>query len=234
MAAVTPEPVTRLIEAFSQLPGIGPKTASRLTFYLLRRPAEQTEALADALRDLKQKTVFCSTCFNITEVSPCAICQDEGRDRTIICVVEEPLDVLAIDRTGEYQGLYHVLHGSISPVEGIGPEELRIKELMMRLREPSLGESSPGQLSLTEKLFDEPGPRDVIPELGGTVRPVEEVLLATNPNLEGEATAMYLARLIQPLGIRVTRLARGLPVGGDLEYADAVTLSRALEGRREM
>jgi recombination protein RecR len=200
MAAVTPEPVTRLIEAFAQLPGIGPKTASRLTFYLLRRPAEQAEALADALRDLKQKTVFCSICFNITEQSPCAICRDEGRDRSILCVVEEPLDVVAIDRTGEYPGLYHVLHGAISPVEGIGPDELRINELLARLK----------------------------------AEPVEEILLATNPNLEGEATAMYLARLIQPLGVRVTRLARGLPVGGDLEYADAVTLGRALEGRREM
>jgi len=205
MAAVTPEPVTRLIEAFAQLPGIGPKTASRLTFYLLRRPAEQAEALADALRDLKQTIVFCSTCYNITEKSPCTVCRDEGRDRSIICVVEEPLDVLAIDRTGEYRGLYHVLHGSISPVEGIGPDELRINELVGRIKDAGLQSA-----------------------------PVHEVLLATNPNLEGEATAMYLARLIQPLGVRVTRLARGLPVGGDLEYADAVTLSRALEGRREM
>ncbi len=200
MPAVTPEPVTKLIEAFAQLPGIGPKTASRLTFYLLRRPVEQAEGLADALRDLKQKIVFCETCFNITEHSPCPICQDEGRDRAIICVVEEPLDVLAIDRTGEYKGLYHVLHGAISPVEGIGPDELRINELVARLK----------------------------------AEPIREVLLATNPNLEGEATAMYLARLIQPLGVRVTRLARGLPVGGDLEYADAVTLGRALEGRRDM
>ena len=200
MAAVTPEPVTRLIEAFAQLPGIGPKSASRLTFYLLRRPAEQAEALADALRDLKQKIVFCGVCYNITEESPCAVCSDEGRDRSIVCVVEEPLDVVAIDRTGEYRGLYHVLHGAISPVDGIGPDELRINELLARIR----------------------------------ANPVTEVLLATNPNLEGEATAMYLARLLQPLGVRVTRLARGLPVGGDLEYADAVTLGRALEGRREM
>jgi recombination protein RecR len=200
MVTVVPEPVNRLIEAFAQLPGIGPKTASRLTFYLLRRPADQAEALADALRSLKEKIVFCSTCFNITEVNPCPICQDEGRDRSILCVVEEPLDVLAIDRTGEYRGLYHVLHGAISPVEGIGPDELRIKELVARVK----------------------------------AQPVQEVLLATNPNLEGEATAMYLARLLQPMGVRVTRLARGLPVGGDLEYADAITLSRALEGRREM
>jgi recombination protein RecR len=200
MAAVTPEPVTKLIEAFSQLPGIGPKTASRLTFYLLRRPVEQTQILADALRDLKQKIVFCRSCFNITEENPCAVCRDEARDRSLICVVEEPLDVLAIERTGEFRGLYHVLHGAISPVEGIGPDELRIAELLSRLRE----------------------------------QPVREVLLATNPNLEGEATAMYLARLLQPLGVRVTRLARGLPVGGDLEYADVVTLSRALEGRQEL
>ena len=200
MATVTPEPVTRLIEAFSQLPGIGPKTASRLTFYLLRRPAEQALALATALEELKQKVVFCTSCFNITETSPCAVCRDEGRDRTTICVVEEPLDVLAIDRTGEYRGLYHVLHGALSPVEGIGPDELRIDELVARVK-------------------------------AGAVR---HVLLATNPNLEGEATAMYIARLLQPLPVRVTRLARGLPVGGDLEYAVAITLSRALQGRQEM
>ena len=200
MSTVIPEPVTRLTEALAQLPGIGPKTASRLTYYLLRRPAEQTDALADALRDLKQRITFCGTCFNLTEASPCSICRDDSRDRSIICVVEEPLDVLAIDRTGEYRGLYHVLHGAISPVEGIGPDELRINELMGRLRQD----------------------------------PVQEVLLATNPNLEGEATAMYVARLLQPLGVRITRLARGLPVGGDLEYADAVTLGRALEGRLEM
>jgi recombination protein RecR len=200
MAAVTPEPVTKLIAAFAQLPGIGPKTASRLTFYLLRRPVEQTQILADALRDLKQKIVFCRSCYNITEENPCAVCRDEARDRSLICVVEEPLDVLAIERTGEFRGLYHVLHGAISPVEGVGPDELRIAELLSRLRE----------------------------------QPVREVLLATNPNLEGEATAMYLARVLQPLGVRVTRLARGLPVGGDLEYADAVTLSRALEGRQDM
>lgn len=200
MAAVTPEPVERLIEAFAQLPGVGPKTASRLTFYLLRRPAEQSESLADALRDLKQRITFCGTCFNITEESPCPICQDEGRDRSILCVVEEPLDVIAIERTGEYRGLYHVLHGAISPVEGIGPDELRIHELVARVR----------------------------------AEPVQELLLATNPNMEGEATAMYIARLFTASNVRVTRLARGLPVGGDLEYADAVTLGRALEGRREM
>lgn len=193
-------PVARLIDEFSRLPGIGPKTASRLTFYLLRAPSEQTLALADALRELEERTIFCSVCFGVTEESPCSICQDEGRDRSLLCVVEEPLDVLAIERTREFKGLFHVLHGAISPVDGIGPEELKVDELLRRLK-------------------------------GGEVR---EVLLATNPNLEGEATAMYLARLIQPLGVRVTRLARGLPVGGDLEYADEVTLSRALEGRQEM
>jgi recombination protein RecR len=197
---IAPEPVTRLIEEFSRLPGIGPKTASRLTFFLLRSPAEQAVSLAEALRQLRERIIFCSTCFNITEESPCPICRDEERNRSIICVVEEPLDVLAIERTREYRGLYHVLHGAISPVDGIGPEDLRIRELINRLR----GE------------------------------PVEEVILATNPSLEGEATAMYLHRQLVPLGVRVTHLARGLPVGGDLEYADEITLARALEGRREM
>jgi recombination protein RecR len=200
MASVLPEPVTRLIEAFGQLPGIGPKTAARLTFYLLRRPPEQSETLAGALLDLKVKTVVCANCFNIADTSPCPVCRDDGRDGTTLCVVEEPLDVLAIERTGEFRGLYHVLHGALSPVEGIGPDELRISELVSRAR-------------------------------AGTVR---EVLLATNPTLEGEATATYVARLLRPLGVRLTRLARGLPVGGDLEYTDAVTLSRALEGRQEI
>ncbi len=197
---IAPEPVARLIEEFRRLPGIGPKTASRLTFFLLRAPAEQAVSLAEALRQLRERIIFCSTCFNITEESPCPICRDEERNRSIICVVEEPLDVLAIERTREYKGLYHVLHGAISPMEGIGPEDLRVRELINRLR-------------------------------GGSV---EEVILATNPSLEGEATAMYLHRQLVPLGVRVTHLARGLPVGGDLEYADEVTLARALEGRREM
>ena len=197
---IAPEPVTRLIEEFRRLPGIGPKTASRLTFFLLRAPAEQAVSLAEALSQMRERIIFCSTCFNITEESPCPICRDEGRDRSLICVVEEPLDVLAIERTREYRGLYHVLHGAISPMEGIGPEDLRIRELINRLR-------------------------------GGSV---EEVILATNPSLEGEATAMYLHRQLAPLGVRATRLARGLPVGGDLEYADVITLTRALEGRREM
>ena len=193
-------PVERLINELSRLPGIGPKTASRLTFYLLRQPREQALTLAQALRDLQEKVVFCSRCFNIAESQPCDICLDEEREQSIICVVEEPLDVYAIERTREYRGLYHVLHGAISPVEGIGPEDLKIAEILAR----------------------------------STVEGVEEVLLATNPNLEGDATAMYLARLLRPLPIRVTRLARGLPVGGDLEYADSVTLARALEGRSEV
>jgi recombination protein RecR len=195
------EPVAKLIDEFSRLPGIGPKTASRLAFYLLRAPEEQARSLADALRELRERTVFCSMCFNITETDPCAVCTDEGRDRSIICVVEEPLDVIAIERTRDYYGLYHVLHGAIAPVEGIGPDELRIAELLSRL---------------------------------DTMPPVREVIIATNPNMEGEATAMYIARQIEGKGVRVTRLARGLPVGGDLEYADEVTLSRALTGRQLM
>ena len=194
------KPVAQLIEELSRLPGIGPKTASRLTFYLLRAPDEQVLALAEALRNLKEKVVYCERCCNIAEESPCNICSDPERDQTTICVVEEPLDVMALERTHEYKGVYHVLHGAISPVEGIGPTDLRIDELLKRLR----------------------------------TEPVKEVIVATNPNLEGEATAMYLERLIKPLGIRVTRPAYGLPVGGDLEYADEVTLARALEGRREL
>jgi len=197
---VTAEPVSRLIEEFNKLPGIGPKTAQRLTYFLLRAPVEQTQALAEALLRMKERTIFCSVCFNITESDPCSLCLDTSRDRRAICVVEEPLDVLALERTRVFKGLYHVLHGAISPVDGIGPEDLRIHELLARLKN------------------DE----------------VKEILLATNPNLEGEATSMYLHRLVGPLGLRVTRLARGLPVGGDLEYADEVTLTRAIEGRREM
>lgn len=196
----TPRSVARLIEEFHRLPGIGPKTAQRLTFYLLRAPKTQVEQLATAIRELREKITTCSVCQNIAEEDPCPICRNETRDHTLLCVVEEPLDLVAIERTREYKGVYHVLHGAISPVEGIGPEDLRIKELLARLRDGR----------------------------------VQEVLLATNPNLEGEATAMYLERLIRPLGIRMTRLARGLPVGGDLEYADEVTLTRALEGRREI
>jgi recombination protein RecR len=198
--AATPEAVTRLVDEFSRLPGIGPKTASRLTYYMLRAPVEQVRALGDAVLQLRERIQFCSRCFNITEEDPCPVCVDVRREQHSICVVEEPLDVLAIERTGEYRGLYHVLHGAITPVEGIGPEDLRIRELVMRVEK----------------------------------EPVREIILATNPSLEGEATAMYIRRQLFPLQVRITRLARGLPVGGDLEYADAVTLARALEGRQEM
>jgi recombination protein RecR len=194
------EPIARLIEEFNKLPGIGPKSAQRLTYYLLRAPASEVGALADAIRNLKEKLVLCSICLNITDSDPCAICRDEERDRTKICIVEEPIDILPLERTKKYKGLYHVLHGVIAPTDGIGPDELKVKELLSRLNDGL----------------------------------VTEVIMATNPNLEGETTAMYLQRLIAPLGIRVTRLARGLPYGGDLEYADDVTLSRALEGRQEM
>jgi recombination protein RecR len=194
------KPVARLVEELSRLPGIGPKTASRLTFYLLRAPKEQVKALSQAIGELKEKIVTCEICYNITEVSPCDICRDEERDRSLLCVVEEPLDVLAIERTGEYKGLYHVLGGVISPVEGIGPENLKIVQLLRRLES----------------------------------EPVKEVILATNPSLEGESTAIYVRRLLSSSPIKVTRIAHGLPVGGDLEYADQVTLTRALEGRREM
>ncbi|MBI4499080.1 MAG: recombination protein RecR [Chloroflexi bacterium] len=194
------EPVARLIEEFGKLPGIGPKSAQRLTYFLLRAPVEQAQALADAILRLKEKIVLCSQCQNLTDTDPCALCRDSSRDRALICVVEEPLDLVALERTRGYRGLYHVLHGVISPMEGVGPEHLKVQELLRRLR------------------------------AGG----VAEVIMATNPNLEGEATAMYLRGLIAPLGIRVTRLARGLPVGADLEYADEVTLARALEGRQDV
>ncbi|BCX05166.1 MAG: recombination protein RecR [Candidatus Roseilinea sp.] len=200
-----PPSVTRLIDALSQLPGIGPKSASRLAFFLLRSPAETSLALADALRDLKARTRLCSVCFNITESDPCAICADPARDHGLVCVVEEPLDVAAIERSRVYRGVYHVLHGVISPINGVGPDDLRIEELIGRLRRSA--------------------------EAG---RPVREVILGTNPTVEGEMTASFIQRKLANLEVSVTRLARGLPVGGDLEYADEVTLSRALEGRQRM
>ena len=193
------EAIYKLIQEFNKLPGIGPKSAQRLTYYLLRAPEEQAKLLADAILSVKQKTRLCSTCFNITEADPCLICRSDQRDRSQICIVEQPQDILALEHTRIYHGLYHVLHGAISPTEGIGADDIRIKELMNRLQGSS----------------------------------VEEVILATNPNLEGEQTAMYLNHLISPLGIRVTRLARGLPFGTELEYADDVTLTRAIEGRQE-
>ncbi len=200
-----PPSVTRLIDALSQLPGIGPKSASRLAYYLLRAPAEESVGLADALRDLKARTRFCSICQNITESNPCDVCTDPTRDRGVICVVEEPLDVTAVERSRGFTGLYHVLHGVISPMNGVGPDDLKVRELLGRVA------AGPGE---------------------GT--PVREVILATNPTLEGENTAAYIQRKLAGSGARVTRLARGLPVGGDLEYADEVTLSRALEGRQVM
>ena len=196
----TPKSVQRLIDEFSRLPGIGPKSASRLTYFLLRGDGQQPRDLAQALIELKERTRFCSVCFNITEADPCPVCADPSRSNGLICVVEEPLDVLAIERTGQFKGRYHVLHGALSPVEGVGPEDLRIRELIARVK----------------------------------AEPVREVILATNVSLEGEATAMYIQKQLAPLGPKVTRLARGLPVGGDLEYADETTLARALEGRSEM
>ena len=197
-----PAPIQNLIEAFSRLPGIGPKTASRLTFYLLRSPENFSLDLAQALDELKSGTAFCQTCFNITEAGrmECSICGDDERDHSTLCIVEEPLDVLALERTGGYRGVYHVLHGALSPIEGISPEDLKIRELILRLQR-------------------------------GEVR---EIILATNPSMEGDATAMYLRGQLEKFGVQVTRLARGLPMGGDLEYADQNTLLRALAGRQQM
>lgn len=195
-----PKPIAQLIEEFARLPGIGPKTASRLTFYLLRGTNEQALSLSAALADLRTNIVTCERCFNLAEQSPCTICSDASRDQTLLCVLEEPLDVLAIERTGAYKGLYHVLHGAISPVEGILPQDLKISELLQRIER----------------------------------EPIVEIILATNPNLEGENTAMYIQRQIGNRSVSITRLARGLPMGGDLEYADEVTLARAVQGRSRM
>jgi recombination protein RecR len=199
------EPVARLIESFSRLPGIGPKTAQRLTYHLLRAPDAEARALARALVAVRDEVVFCDRCFNISDAPLCPICRDPGRDGVRLCIVEEPLDVLAIERTGEFKGMYHVLHGAISPIDGIGPERLKVRELLQRVDEAHAA-----------------GER------------FEEVILATNPTLEGEATAMYLGERLEGRVGSVTRIARGLPVGGDLEYADDVTLIRALQGRREL
>ena len=198
-SAGAPEPIARLIDAFHKLPGVGPKSAQRLAYHILRTPEQEAAALADAIMDVKHRIALCSVCMNITESDPCGYCQDERRDRSMICVVEQPLDILALDRTGGYHGLYHVLHGVLNPMDGIGPEEIHVRELIERLKSGD----------------------------------VKEVIMATNPNLEGEATSMYIQRLIGPAGVRVTRLARGLPSGADLEYTDDVTLSRALEGRQD-
>lgn len=191
-------PVQALIDELNRLPGVGPKSAQRIAFYLLKVAPEDAKRLARTIVDVKERIGWCTRCYNIAEGELCSFCRDERRDSALVCVVEEPRDIVAIERTHEFRGRYHVLQGAISPIEGIGPEQLRVKELLMRV----------------------------------PVEGVTEVILATNPNIEGEATAMYLARLLKPLGVTVTRIASGLPVGGDLEYADEVTLSRALEGRR--
>ena len=194
-----PDPLTRLIEELQRLPGIGPKGAQRLAFHMLKTPREQTERLVEALRDVKERVSYCSICNNITDVDPCAFCSNDARDGTMICVVEEPQNVSAIEKTREYKGRYHVLMGALSPLQGIGPDDLKIKGLLARVGNG-----------------------------------VSEIILATNPNVEGEATAIYLARLLKPLGVRVTRIAMGVPVGSDLEYADEVTMHKSLEGRREV
>ena len=198
--AVYAGPVQDLIDELGRLPGVGPKSAQRIAYYLLKLPAEDALRLATAIQEVKARISFCRRCFNIAEGEQCEICADSRRDAGTVCVVEEPRDIVAIEKTQEYRGRYHVLQGAISPIEGIGPEQLRVKELLGRLDEES----------------------------------ITEVILCTNPNIEGEATAMYLARLLKPLGVKVTRIASGLPVGGDLEYADELTLGRALEGRREV
>ncbi|MFC5402478.1 recombination mediator RecR [Cohnella soli] len=195
-----PEPIAKLIDSFSRLPGIGPKTAARLAFYVLRMKEEDVIDFAKALVSVKRNLTYCSVCCNITDTDPCRICSDKARDMSVICVVQEPKDLVAMERTREYNGHYHVLNGAISPIDGLGPDDIRIAELVRRLGDET----------------------------------VQELILATNPNIEGEATAMYISRLVRPFGIKVTRIAHGLPVGGDLEYADEVTISKALEGRREL
>ena len=199
------EPVTRLIDELKRLPGIGVKSAQRLAFHLLRVSVDEAERLSEAIRDVKASIVFCGICNNLTDIDPCRFCSSPSRDRTIICVIEEPYNLVAIERTREYRGLYHVLHGSLSPIRGIGPEELRIRNLLERLRPHADGDSE-----------------------------VKEIILATNPNTEGEATANYLGRLLKPLGVRVTRIAMGVPVGSDLEYADEVTMHKALVHRHDI
>jgi recombination protein RecR len=193
-------PVAKLIEAFEKLPGIGHKTAQRLAFHVLNLSEEKANSIATAITEAKSKIKYCSVCNNLTDIDPCNLCSSQTRDNSVICVVEDPRDVVAMERTREFKGYYHVLHGAISPMAGIGPEDIKIKELLVRIREGN----------------------------------ITEVILATNPNIEGEATAMYVSKLLKPLGIKTTRIAHGIPVGGDLEYADEVTLAKALEGRREI
>ncbi|GAA0353194.1 recombination mediator RecR [Bacillus horti] len=195
-----PEPISKLIEGFMKLPGIGPKTAGRLAFFVLSMKEDDVLDLGKALVNAKRNLTYCTVCCNITDIDPCRICMDKHRDQSVICVVQDPKDVIAMERTKEFQGLYHVLNGAISPMEGIGPEDIKIPELLKRLENEE----------------------------------VQEIILATNPTIEGEATSMYISKLIKPFGLKVTRIAHGLPVGGDLEYADEVTLMKALEGRREI
>ncbi|MGB9780446.1 recombination mediator RecR [Caldanaerobacter sp.] len=192
--------IAKLIEEFSKLPGIGPKTAQRLAFFIINMPLEEVRNLSQAIIEAKEKLRYCKICFNITDKEICDICSDENRDHSTICVVSHPMDVVAMEKVKEYRGVYHVLHGVISPIEGVGPEDIRLKELLERVKKGN----------------------------------IKEVILATNPDIEGEATAMYIAKLLKPFGVKVTRIAHGIPVGGDLEYTDVVTLSRALEGRREI
>jgi len=192
--------IAKLIEELSKLPGVGPKTAQRLAFFIINMPLEEAKSLSQAIIDAKEKIKYCRICYNITDTEVCNICSDKERDHSLICVVSHPMDVVAMEKIREYKGVYHVLHGVISPIEGVGPEDIKIKELLDRVKNGN----------------------------------VKEVILATNPDIEGEATAMYIAKLLKPLGIKVTRIAHGVPVGGDLEYTDVVTLSRALEGRREL
>jgi len=199
------EPVTKLIDEFKRLPGIGHKSAQRLAFHVLKNEPEDAERLIAAIREVKEKIIFCSICNNLTDTDPCRYCSAPGRDRSVICIIEEPHNLVAIEKTREYHGQYHVLHGALSPIRGVGPEELRIRNLLERLRPGENGESE-----------------------------VKEIILATNPNTEGEATANYLSRLLKPLGFRLTRIAMGLPVGSDLEYADEVTMHKALVNRHEV
>lgn len=195
-----PDPLSRLVEQLQRLPGIGSKSAQRLAFHILKTPREEVDRLAEAMRDVKDRVTYCSTCSNITDIDPCYYCTDSSRDHRLVCVVEQPENVSAVEKTRDFKGLYHVLMGALSPLHGVGPDDLKIKDLLTRV----------GQ---------------------GTI---EEVILATNPNVEGEATAIYLAKLLKPLGVRVTRIAMGVPVGSDLDYADEVTMQRAMEGRREL
>ncbi|MDX1529943.1 MAG: recombination mediator RecR [Rhodothermales bacterium] len=215
---ITSESVEALVEQFSKLPTVGRKTAQRLAAYVLKMPREEVVELAKALVAVKDRVKQCSACFNVTDVDPCPVCRSPKRDRRVVCVVEEPNDVLALERTNEFRGLYHVLGGVISPLDGIGPDDLKIRELVARVAPRNGAEPPEGGVA----------------EAAADYQPVEEVILAMNPNVEGDTTAYYISQLLQPLGVRVTRIARGLPIGGDLEYADEATLSRALEGRSQV